>query len=73
MNIGVSIFLIAIGAILSFAVNLSVRGVELDVVGYILMAVGLIGLLLSLIVGPRRRAVVARDDVAVREIPERRI
>ncbi|HEX6936225.1 MAG TPA: DUF6458 family protein, partial [Actinomycetes bacterium] len=45
MGIGVSIFLIAVGAILAFALNVDVSGVDLSVVGYILMIVGLIGLI----------------------------
>jgi hypothetical protein len=48
MGIGVSLILIAIGAILTFAVNATVSGVEITTVGWILMAVGLAGLLLSL-------------------------
>ncbi len=56
MGIGVSVFLIAVGAILAFAVEVEVAGLELEVVGYILMAAGLIGLLLSLFLwGPRSR------------------
>jgi len=49
MGIGVSIFLIAVGAILAFAVNVTVTGIDLDTVGVILMIVGLLGLLLSLV------------------------
>jgi hypothetical protein len=49
MGIGVSIFLIAIGAILTFAINATVSGVDIDTVGWILMIVGAVGLLLSLI------------------------
>jgi hypothetical protein len=49
MGIGTSIFLIAVGAILDFAVNWRVQGVDLKTVGVILMVVGAIGLLLSLI------------------------
>ncbi len=45
-----SIFLIAAGAILRYAVNLSVEGVEIDTVGLILMVVGVIGLVISLAV-----------------------
>ena len=40
MGIGVSIFLLAVGAILAFAVNASVNGLDLQVVGFILMAAG---------------------------------
>lgn len=49
MGIGVSIFLLAIGAILAFAVRVDARGIDLNMVGLILMIVGGIGLLLSLL------------------------
>ena len=56
MGIGVSIFLIAVGAILAFAVNFEVSGVDIAVVGYILMIVGLIGLIMTAFIwGPRNR------------------
>lgn len=72
MGIGVSLLLIAVGAILVWAVDVAVSGVELVTVGWILMAVGLAGALLSLIFwsswggfgGPadgRRRTVVRED------------
>jgi len=47
MGIGVSIFLLAVGAILTFALNATVSGINLDTVGVILMVVGVIGLLFS--------------------------
>lgn len=63
MGIGVSVFLIAVGAILTFAVNASVQGVNIAVVGVVLMIAGAIGLLASLaIFGPRRRATVVHDE-----------
>jgi len=49
MGIGTSIFLIAVGAILKFAVNAHVSGVNLDTVGVILMIVGIVGLLISIL------------------------
>ncbi len=49
MGIGVSVFLIAVGAILTFAVNVAVQGVDLAIVGVILMIAGGIGLLWSLL------------------------
>jgi hypothetical protein len=56
MSIGASIFLIVVGAILKFAINVDVPYVSLDVIGYILMAAGVIGLILSFVFwGPRRR------------------
>lgn len=49
MGIGVSIFLIAVGAILAWAVQVDPRGLDLNMVGVILMIVGSLGLLLSLL------------------------
>ncbi len=57
MGIGVSIFLIAIGAILAFAVHASLGVVSLQAVGVILMIVGAIGLVTTMFIwGPRRSA-----------------
>ena len=50
MGIGTSIFLIAVGAILRYAVTVTVQGIELQTVGLILMIVGIIGLVISLAV-----------------------
>ncbi len=47
MGIGVSIFLLAVGAILTFALETEVSGIDLDTVGIILMIVGIIGMLFS--------------------------
>jgi hypothetical protein len=56
MNIGASIFLIALGAILTFALNISLSGLDIDVVGVILMLAGAALLALDLLYwGPRRR------------------
>jgi len=49
MGVGTSIFLIAVGAILDYAVSWHAQGVDLKTVGAILMIVGAIGLVLSLI------------------------
>jgi hypothetical protein len=49
MGIGVSIFLMAVGAILTWGVNATARGLNLEVIGVILMIVGGFGLLLSLL------------------------
>ena len=69
MGIGVSLILIAVGAILTWAVNATVSGLELNTIGVILMIVGAIGLLLSLIFwsswggfsGGRRRTTYVED------------
>jgi len=69
MGIGVSLILIAVGAILTWAVNASVSGLDINTIGIILMIVGAIGLLLSLMFwsswggvgGTRRRTTVVED------------
>lgn len=66
MGIGVSVFLLAIGAILTFAVEASVSGLDINVVGIILMIAGAIGLLLTMLVFGRRDTV-GNDTVVTRE------
>lgn len=69
MSIGTSIFLIAVGAILRYAVTASVSGLSLSTAGLILMLVGILGLVLSLIYmlawKPSRTAV-ARERIVER-------
>ncbi|HEY5296116.1 MAG TPA: hypothetical protein VIJ70_11630 [Gaiellaceae bacterium] len=73
MGIGVSLILIAVGAILTWAVNATVSGLNINTVGIILMIVGLAGLILSLMfwstwggvggaTGARRRTTTTVDD-----------
>ena len=71
MGTGISIFFIAVGAILTFAVETTANGVDLNAIGVILMVVGVIGLLFSLVLldawRPGRRTDVVEDrDVVVR-------
>ena len=70
MTTGASLFLIALGAILTFAVNARVSGLEISTIGLILMAVGAVGLVLSFLLAPprafRRERVIA-EPVVVRE------
>ena len=47
MRLGTSIFLLAVGAILTFAVTVSVSGIDLRTVGVILMVVGVLGIVLE--------------------------
>jgi hypothetical protein len=49
MGIGVSLVLVAAGAILVWAVNASVSGVNIHTIGWIVLVVGLVGLVLSMI------------------------
>ena len=69
MGIGVSLILIAVGAILTWAVSATVSGVDINTIGVILMIVGAIGLILSLMFwstwggvgGTRRRTTYVED------------
>lgn len=67
MGIGISLILIAAGAILTWAVTTTVEGIDITVVGVILMVIGIIGLLLSMLYwapwAPMRRRPVDRVDV----------
>jgi Domain of unknown function (DUF6458) len=66
MATGISLFFLAVGAILTFAVHTAVNGVDLDTIGVILMVIGLLGMLFSLVLwdnwSPRRARPAAYDD-----------
>jgi uncharacterized protein DUF6458 len=65
MGIGVGLVFIAVGAVLTFAVHATLSGVNIQVVGVILMAVGAVGLLIDLTVfAPRRRSVTTYSTTA---------
>lgn len=70
MRIGSSIALIAVGLILALAVNLDIDGLNLDLIGWILAAVGVVGLLVSLSMARRARPVL-REEPPVVERPVR--
>jgi hypothetical protein len=78
MGLGVGLILIAVGAILAWAVNVDTNGFNVNTIGYILLVVGIVGCLLSMIfwsswagpgyftsrdAGPRRRRTVVDEDV----------
>ncbi|HEX5781388.1 MAG TPA: DUF6458 family protein [Solirubrobacteraceae bacterium] len=68
MGIGTSLFLIAVGAILYFAVDADISGLEITTIGLILMIVGVIGLAISLFfLSSARRATTDRTVVRDRE------
>ena len=64
MGIGTSIFLIAVGAVLKFAVTATVAGISLATVGTILIVLGVIGLLISMVFLMQARR---SDTVVTRE------
>ncbi len=49
MGVGISVVLLAVGVILTFAIDVTTEGVNLDTVGVILMVVGALGLLMSML------------------------
>ena len=69
MGLGVGIFLTALGAILAFAVDAKVSGLDINTIGWILMIAGIAGIVLSMIfwsswggpAGVRRRTTVVDD------------
>ena len=68
MGIGISLILIAAGAILTWAVTATVAGLSIHTVGVILLVVGIVGLILSLVFldsffGRRRTTVREYDDL----------
>ncbi|HET9516331.1 MAG TPA: DUF6458 family protein [Actinoplanes sp.] len=64
MGIGGSIFLIALGAILTFAVNADIGVLDLSVVGWVLMIAGFAGLVITIWFWQNRRRAVATDPAA---------
>lgn len=69
MGIGAGIFLLALGGVLAFAVSDRISGVDLTMVGYILMGAGALGLVLVLLLNGQRsretrasRTTVVEDD-----------
>jgi hypothetical protein len=68
MGVGASIILIALGLILALAVNIHLSGIDLQLVGWILAIVGVVGLLITLTWWNRRRTTV-REEAVLREPP----
>ena len=70
MGIGVSLILMAAGAVLTWAVNVTPSGVDINTIGVILLVVGAVGLLVSMLFWstwggygvPRGRRVTTYDD-----------
>ncbi len=65
MGIGAGIVLIAVGAILAFAVNFELSGIEISTIGIILMVAGVIGIVVALVMNNQRsrtRHTVVREE-----------
>lgn len=79
MTVGVSLILIAVGAILTWGVNAEAEGLNINAIGVILMIVGLVGVILSMLfwstwspVYARRRHYV-EGEAPVRRAPRREV
>jgi hypothetical protein len=69
MPLGTSIFLIAVGAILRYAVTATVSGISITTIGLILMIVGALGLVLSLLYMANWHPRAVREAPVAREVP----
>jgi membrane-bound ClpP family serine protease len=65
MSIGGGIALIVIGAILAFALDFQVAGIDIQLIGYILIAAGIIVTILGIVFATRRRQVTSTSRSAV--------
>ena len=65
MSLGLGIVLFAIGAVLAFALNVAVDWINLQIVGYILMAAGLVVIILGIVLLARRRSSVSTSRTMV--------
>jgi hypothetical protein len=73
MSLGTGIVLFVIGAILTFATDIQLDWINLDVVGYILMIAGIVGIILGLVVLMRRRQSVSTTRSAVDPVSGERV
>ncbi|QNS05346.1 DUF6458 family protein [Streptomyces xanthii] len=72
MSLGGCIILVALGAILAFATDWHMKGVDLHLVGWILMIVGLIGVFVFRSIG-RRRGLTPTQTTVVEDDRDRRL
>ncbi|MCQ4210054.1 DUF6458 family protein [Streptomyces longispororuber] len=73
MSMGGCIILVAVGAILAFATDWHMKGVDLDLVGWILMIVGLIGVFVFRSVGRRRAVAPPARTTVIEDERDRRL
>lgn len=73
MSIGLGIFLFVLGAILTFALNVSLDWIDLDLVGYLMMGAGVVIVIIGLILLMRRRSAVSTTRSAVDPVSGERV
>jgi hypothetical protein len=65
MSIGLGIFLFVVGAILTFALNVSLTWINLDLVGYLFMGAGVVITIIGIVLLARRRKTVVTEHATV--------
>jgi len=65
MSLGLGIVLVVIGAILTFALNITVDWIDLQLVGFILMAAGAVIIVIGIILLARRRKTITTEHTSV--------
>jgi hypothetical protein len=73
MGIGASVFMLAVGAIITFAFNIRVGWLDLDIVGWVLMGAGALGLIMALSIFNRRRTTVVEQPTVNRPVTTERV
>lgn len=73
MSIGLGIFLFVVGAILAFALNVTVDWINLDLVGYLLMGAGAVVTIIGLALLARRRSAVTTERTVVDPVSGERV
>ncbi len=73
MSIGLGIFLFVVGAILTFALNISLDWIDLDLVGYLLMGAGALITIIGIALLVRRRQTVTTERSSVDPVANERV
>lgn len=73
MSLGAGIFLLVVGAILTFAVDFDVPGLDLTTIGYILMIAGAVGIVLGIVLMARKRQSVSTTSESVDPVTGARV
>ena len=73
MSLGTGIVLFVVGAILAFALNVQLAWIDLHFVGYILMAAGVVGIILGIVLITRRRTAVSTTRQGVDPVTGERV
>ncbi|MBM7831360.1 cytochrome c biogenesis protein CcdA [Agromyces cerinus] len=73
MSIGLGILLVAIGAVLTFALNVTVDWIDLDLVGYILMIAGAVVIIFGLVFMMRRRRSISTTSTTTDPVAGQRV